>query len=158
MIFSAPPSALETGMRGGVLIQCDQQFAYGFVCCYSWAAPCGAFPTVSLFTFVTPPIQSRHGCSPSGAGVTQNVNGRLGSRLAFLIPDRNAVGGVVLRMVDLLYLAGTETFMFQKPPQGTQGVLKQGRRSGVFRVGGVAIRYGCPAPRRSRRVRGRWRF
>jgi hypothetical protein len=77
------------------LIQCDQQFAYGFVCCYSWVAPCGTFPTGSLFTFVTPRIQSSYGCFPGGAGVTQNVNGRLGSRLARLIPDCNAVVGVV---------------------------------------------------------------
>ena len=127
------------------MIQCDQQFAYGFVCCYSWAAPCGTFPTGSLFTVLTRLIQSRHGCSPGGAGVTQNVNGRLGSRLARLIPDCNAVVGVVGGDARLS-LVGTETFMFQKPPQGTPGVLKQGRRSGVLEGGLFGFEAGAEFP------------
>gem|GEM_PF-4401511 len=64
MTFATPFSGLKSGMRGG-LISGDQQFAYGLVCCYSWAAPFGTYPTVSLFTFVTPLIQSMHGCSVS---------------------------------------------------------------------------------------------
>lgn len=60
--FSAPFNELKSGMRGG-LISGDQQVAYGLVCCYTWAAPFGTYPTVSLFTGVTPLIQSMHGCS-----------------------------------------------------------------------------------------------
>ena len=50
MTSATPFSALKSGMRGG-LISGDQQFAYGLVCCYSWAASFEAFPTVSLFTW-----------------------------------------------------------------------------------------------------------
>lgn len=64
MVFAAPFNELESGMRGG-LISGDQQVAYGLVCCYTWVASFEAFPTVSVFTWVTPLIQSRHGCSVS---------------------------------------------------------------------------------------------
>tara|TARA_R110002167_G_C12645192_1_gene648703 strand:- start:1483 stop:1701 length:219 start_codon:yes stop_codon:yes gene_type:complete len=50
MTFATHFSALKAGMRDE-LISGDQQFAYGLVCCYTWAVPFGTFSTVSLFTW-----------------------------------------------------------------------------------------------------------
>ncbi|MDB4437989.1 hypothetical protein N9195_00205 [bacterium] len=55
---------LKTGMRdGGFGSAVISRFAYGLICCYTWAASFEAFPTGSLFTLVTPLIQTLHGCS-----------------------------------------------------------------------------------------------
>lgn len=68
------------------------------------------------------------------------------SRLARLIPDRNAVGGVVGSDDVRVSSAGTEAFVFQKPPQGTPGVLKQGRWSGVLDGGAFGFEAGAEFP------------
>ena len=52
------------------------------------------------------------------------------------------VGGVDVRMS----LAVAEAFMFQKPPQGTPGVLKQGRWSGVLEGCAFGFEAGAELP------------